>query len=32
MRDIRERKRLKGKEHALDHMGSTRLGVPEPGE
>jgi len=25
MRDIRERKRLKGKEHVLDHMGSTEL-------
>jgi DNA-damage-inducible protein D len=25
MRDIRERKRLKGKEHILDHMGSTEL-------
>ena len=25
MRDIRERKRLKAKEHVLDHMGSTEL-------
>jgi DNA-damage-inducible protein D len=25
MRDIRERKRLKPKEHVLDHMGSTEL-------
>jgi hypothetical protein len=25
MRDIHERKRLKGKEHVLDHMGSTEL-------
>jgi DNA-damage-inducible protein D len=25
MRDIDERKRLKGKEHVLDHMGSTEL-------
>src|SRR5687767_2095008 len=25
MRDIRERKRFKGKEHVLDHMGSTEL-------
>ena len=25
MRDIRERKRLKDKEHVLDHMGSTEL-------
>jgi DNA-damage-inducible protein D len=25
MRDIRERKQLKGKEHVLDHMGSTEL-------
>jgi DNA-damage-inducible protein D len=25
MRDIRERKRLKNKEHVLDHMGSTEL-------
>jgi DNA-damage-inducible protein D len=25
MRDIRARKRLKGKEHVLDHMGSTEL-------
>ena len=25
MRDIRERKRLKGKEHVLNHMGSTEL-------
>jgi DNA-damage-inducible protein D len=25
MRDIRERKRLRGKEHVLDHMGSTEL-------
>jgi len=25
MRDIRERKRLKGKEHLLDQMGSTEL-------
>jgi DNA-damage-inducible protein D len=25
MRDIRERKRLKGKQHVLDHMGSTEL-------
>ena len=25
MRDIHERKRLKGKEHILDHMGSTEL-------
>ena len=25
MRDIRERKRLKGQEHVLDHMGSTEL-------
>jgi hypothetical protein len=27
MRDIHERKRLKGKKHVLDHMGSTELGV-----
>ena len=25
MRDIHDRKRLKGKEHVLDHMGSTEL-------
>jgi DNA-damage-inducible protein D len=25
MRDIHESKRLKGKEHVLDHMGSTEL-------
>jgi DNA-damage-inducible protein D len=25
MRDVRERKRLKSKEHLLDHMGSTEL-------
>ena len=25
MRDIHERKRLKAKEHILDHMGSTEL-------
>ena len=25
MRDTHERKRLKGKEHLLDHMGSTEL-------
>lgn len=25
MRDIRDRKRLKGKQHVLDHMGSTEL-------
>jgi hypothetical protein len=27
LRDTRERKRFKGKEHLLDHMGSTELAL-----